>query len=416
MLKKNCRLCSSKNLKLFLDLGHQPPSDQFIKLEKTDQQTLFYPLKVMTCMKCGFKQLNYVVDPKILYQDDYPYESSMTKAGSIHFDKFADSVDKEFKFKKGSRVLDIGSNVGVLLSAFKKRNYNVLGIDPAKNITNIANKRGIRTINGFFDHKFAEKIRKKNERFKIITATNVFAHIDNLRELMINIKKVLDKKGIFIIEAPHFLNLVKNLEYDTVYHEHLSYITVKPLISFFKKFNLKIIKILNSDIHGGSIRMYICREKDYKIQNSVQKTLRDEKINKLNNFKSLIKFANRVSKNRYDILDFIIKCKKNKKKVVALSAPAKGMTLLNFLRLDNHFLEYVTEKSNLKIGKYTPGTNLKVHSDNFLVKTMPDYALILAWNFKSEIIKNNIEYLNKGGKFLIPIPKLTIVSKKNFRK
>ena len=416
MLKTNCRLCSSNNLKLFLDLGLQPPSDQFINLKKTNQQTIFYPLKVMNCMKCGFKQLNYVVDPKILYQNDYPYESSLTKAGSIHFDKFADSVHKEFKFAKGSRVLDIGSNVGILLSSFKKRNYNVLGIDPAKNITNIANRRGIKALNSFFDNKFAKKFAKKNKKFKVITATNVFAHVDNLNEFMTNIKRILDKKGIFIIEAPHFLNLVKNLEYDTVYHEHLSYITVGPLISFFKKFKLKIIKVLNSDIHGGSIRIYICREKDYLIQKNVKKTLQNEKTNKLNDLKQLSKFANKVSQNRYSILNFIINCKKNKKKIVALSAPAKGMTLLNFLRLDNHFLEYVTEKSKLKIGKYTPGTNLKVLSDDFLVKTMPDYALILAWNFKKEIIRNNLKYLNKGGKFLIPIPKLTIISKKNFKK
>jgi len=270
MIKKKCRLCSSNKLRIFLDLGNQPPSDQFIKLEKISEETIFYPLKVATCMTCGFKQLNYVVNPKVLYQDDYPYESSTTKAGSLHFDKFAETAVKEFNFPKSSTVLDIGSNVGVLLSSFKKRGLKVIGVDPAPNICKIANNRGIKTYNSFFDNNFTKLFRSKHKCAKIITATNVFAHVDNLKAFIINIKKILDDKGIFIVEAPHFLNLVKKLEYDTIYHEHLSYITVQPLILFFKKLDLEIIKVQNSDIHGGSIRIFISRKNKFKIHKSVK--------------------------------------------------------------------------------------------------------------------------------------------------
>ncbi len=415
MIQTKCRLCSSNNLKIFLDLGNQPPSDQFLKAEKMEKQTVFYPLKVANCMSCGFKQLNYVVDPKILYQDDYPYESSTTKAGSVHFDKFAETVIKEYDLPEKSTILDIGSNVGVLLKSFKKRKMQVVGVDPAPNICKIANKRGIKTFNSFFDKSFTKIFNANYEKAKIITATNVFAHIDNLNLFMRNIKKILENDGIFIVEAPHFLNLVKKLEYDTIYHEHLSYITIKPLISFFKIFGMEIIKIQNSDIHGGSIRIFISKKNKFKIHKSVKLTLKKEKNRKLNEFPTLLKFAKKVSNNKYDILKFLIKCKKDNKKVVGLSAPAKGMTLLNFSRIDNHFLDYVTEKSKLKIGRFTPGTNLEVFNDKKLLKTMPDFALILAWNFQREIIKNNFEYLEKGGKFIIPIPKLKIITKHNFK-
>ena len=310
MFQKKCRLCSSNKLKIFLDLGNQPPSDQFIKLDKINEKIIFYPLKVATCMTCGFKQLNYVVDPKVLYQDDYPYESSTTKAGSLHFDKFAETVVKEFNFPKSSTVLDIGSNVGVLLSSFKKRGLKVIGVDPAPNICKIANNRGIKTYNSFFDNNFTKLFRSKHKFAKIITATNVFAHVDDLKVFIINIKKILDDKGIFIVEAPHFLNLVKKLEYDTIYHEHLSYITIQPLILFFKKLDLEIVKVQNNDIHGGSIRIFISRKNKFKIQKSVKLTLDKEKKEKLNNFKRLLDFSKKISNNRYNILQFLIKCKK----------------------------------------------------------------------------------------------------------
>jgi len=223
MKKLNCRLCKSKKLYKFLDLGLHPPSDQFLDRYKISQPVTFYPLEVNNCQRCGFKQLSYVVDPKILYQDDYPYESSLTKAGAKHFNEFAMSVKNKFGLTSKDLVIDIGSNVGILLGFFKKQKVNVLGVDPAKNICKIANNKKIKTLHSFFDAKISNKIISKFGYAKIITGTNVFAHIDDLNGLFKNVKKVLDKKrGIFIIEVPHFLNIIKDLEYDTIYHEHLS--------------------------------------------------------------------------------------------------------------------------------------------------------------------------------------------------
>ena len=413
MILSKCRLCNSKKLFKFLDLGFHPPSDQFKKKIELNNPTIYYPLQVCSCLSCGFKQLNYVVEPKILYQQNYPYESSLTNQGKKHYDEFARSVVKEYNLNKNDLAVDIGSNTGVLLSVFKKNKLKVIGIDPASNICKIAVKRGIPTINSFFDRNAVNKILKKNGKAKVITGTNVFAHVNNLRFFIKNIKKLIHKKkGVFVIEVPHFLHLIKYLEYDTVYHEHLSYITVVPLVSFFKKFDLEIVDVQQRDIHGGSIRMFISGIGNYKMKNTVVKICRMENKAKLNSKKVLINFQKKVIQNRIRLTSLLTKLKKMKKRVVVLSAPAKGMTLLNYCKIDTNFVDYATEKSSIKQGLYTPGGNIPVYSDNKILKSKPDYALLLAWNFSKEIIKNNIKFLKKGGKFIIPIPNVKIIGNK----
>ncbi len=414
MIKNTCRLCNSKFLYEFLDLGLQPPSDQFVANEKKNEEKVFYPLAVNTCKSCGFKQLTHVVDPKILYQQDYPYESSLTQSGLNHFHEFAVSVKKRFKLNHRDLVIDIGSNVGVLLNSFKYLGIKVLGVDPAKNICKIANKRKINTLYGFFNAKICNHIKRKYGKAKVITGTNVFAHIDDLSTLFKNLKSILHKKnGIFVIEVPHFLNLLNDLEYDTIYHEHLSYITIQPLIKFLKKRNLKIFRVEKKDIHGGSIRIFISYINSYKTDKSVDIILKQEKKAKLNNLITLKHFSDRVKKNRLDLVTLISNLKLKKKKIVALSTPAKGMTLLNYCKLDKDYISFATEKSKLKIGKFTPGGNIPIYEDSEILRKKPDYAIILAWNFAREIINNNKLFLKKGGKFIIPIPKVRIIKKSN---
>ena len=415
MIKKKCRLCNSKNLRLFLDLGHHPPSDQFINEDKINKSIIYYPLKVLSCINCGFKQLNYVVDPKILYQDDYPYESSLTRDGNKHFREFAHSCKRRFSLNKNDTVLDIGSNVGNLLSHFKNIGINILGVDPAKNICKIANSRGIKTINSFFNQKICKEIIKKHRQIKIITGSNVFAHIDDLENFFKCFKILAKKNGVLIIEVPYFLNLIKNLEYDTIYHEHLSYITLIPLIRYLKKKNLEIFDVEEKDIHGGSIRIFISNKNKFKKTKNLKKILVKEKKAKLNDMKNLINFSKNVKKNRLELLNLLVKLKSKNKKIILLSAPAKGMTLLNYCKIDKDLVEFATEKSRLKIGRYTPGTNVKVFSDKEILKKRPDYALVLAWNFYKEIISNNKNFLKMGGKFIIPVPKPKIISKSSLK-
>ena len=218
-----------------------------------------------------------------------------------------------------------------------------------------------------------------------------------------------------IIEVPYFLNLIKNLEYDTIYHEHLSYITLIPLIRYLKKKNLEIFDVEEKDIHGGSIRIFISNKNKFKKTKNLKKILVKEKKAKLNDMKNLLNFSKNVKKNRLELLNLLVKLKSKNKKIILLSAPAKGMTLLNYCKIDKDLVEFATEKSRLKIGRYTPGPNVKVFSDKEILKKRPDYALILAWNFYKEIISNNKNFLKTGGKFIIPVPKPKIISKSSLK-
>lgn len=401
----DCRVCKSKNLFKFLDLGFHPPSDQFKMTEQLNDPVIYYPLDVYICESCGFIQLGFVVAPEILYQDNYPYESSTTQTGKKHYHEFSESIVKDFRFSKNDLVVDIGSNVGVLLEGFQSMGLRIQGIDPAANICEIANKKGIPTINDFFGENAVRKVLADKGKASIITATNVFAHVDDLYAFMDAVQHLVDeKKGIFIIEAPHFLHLVKSLEYDTIYHEHLSYISVGPLVSFFEKFGMEIIKVEQKDIHGGSIRIFVSNKGNYPVHHSVVDIIQLEKDEQLRDKDRLLLFAVKVQENKARLCQLIHQLKSEGKKIVAISAPAKGMTLLNYCKLDAQILDYATEKSALKIGLHTPGAHIPVFPDSHLLEDMPDYALLLAWNFSKEIISNNKEYRNRGGKFIIPIP------------
>ena len=405
-----CRACKSNRLYKFLDLGNQPPSDQFRKLSQINEPVMFYPLNVFICDDCGLVQLGYVVDPVVLYQDNYPYESSVTKTGQEHYFDFAKSVVKEYSLSSKESVLDIGSNVGVLLQGFKNDGIKVLGVDPAPNICVIANERGIPTHNAFFDKEVAIELKDKYGSFSVVTGTNVFAHIDDWDSLMKGVIELLDvNKGVFIVESPHFLHLLKSLEYDTIYHEHLNYISAEPLVPFFHKYNMEIIKIEQKEIHGGSIRLHVSLKGNYVVKNSVRDVIEDEVKSDIRNHSILDNFALKVKENRNELVNLIYRLKSEGKRIVCVSAPAKGMTLLNYCHFDQDTLEYITEKSQLKIGLLSPGANIPIVTDSKLIEDNPDYALLLAWNFSKEIMENLHEYKKNGGKFIIPIPKPIIV-------
>lgn len=402
-------MCKGKKLTKYLDLGHTPPADQFLTKEQLEKPVVSYPLSVYLCLTCGLSQLGFVVDPKILFQDEYPYDSSTTRTGREHFFSMADSIATRFGYGKGDLAVDIGSNVGVLLQGFKKKGLDVYGVDPAKNIAKIANARGIPTIADFWKVKNAKKILQKKGKASVITGTNVFAHADDLDEFMQAVKLLLTPNGIFVIEAPYFLNLVKNLEYDTIYHEHLSYISIKPLIPFFKKFGMELFDVVEVGIHGGSARLFIGRIGKHKKEPIVAKLLDRERQTNLHSLKAMQEFAHRVEENRQSLRTLLTDLKKKGKTIAALSAPAKGMTLLNYCKIGVETLDFATEKNPLKLNRFTPGMDIPVVKDSLLLQRKPDYALILAWNFAPEIMENLREYKKKGGKFIIPIPKPEII-------
>jgi len=404
-----CRLCESQVLRPILDLGFTPPADQFLHETQLCDPEVYYPLRLCLCAGCNFAQLDHVVDPRILYQNDYPYEASITRAGHAHWKSFAKSAVSRLKLNSSDLVVDIGSNVGVLLAAFRDEGVRIQGVDPAPNIVKIAQDDGIDTICDFISMGAVDRIVGNKGRASLVTATNVFAHIDDLDALMAVLARLLKDDGVFVFEAPYFLHLLEMNEYDTIYHEHLSYIALRPLVPFFEKFNLEIFDIEEADIHGGSIRVYIGKSFQRPVSTRFKELVAAEAETLKPTAPLVTSFAERVAKNRADLTWLLHSLKQQGKTIAGVSAPAKGMTLLNYCGIGRGLLDFVTEKSRLKIGRYTPGTHLPVLGDEALTKRRPDYALLLAWNFADEIIKNLEGYRKAGGRFIVPIPSPRIV-------
>lgn len=411
-----CRMCDSANLEEYLTLGHQPPSDAFITEEQRSDSINTYPLNVVVCHDCGLSQLDYVVDPKILYQQDYPYEASTTETGRRHYWEFAKAIVDRFNLKSEDIVIDIGSNVGVLLEGFQNNGVKVLGIDPAPNIVAKANTRGIRTVCDFFGLEAAKNLPKNTNgdfgapnSISVIVGTNVFAHVDNLNSFMKAVQYLLKDDGIFIFESPSLKELIKNNAYSSVYHEHLSYLSLMPVSRFVGKFGMEVFDVEHQDIHEGSFRVFIGKSGKHKISENVDKYIKEEFEVGAYNINKLDEFAAKAYKH-LDELDFMIRgLAREGKKIVLLSAPAKGMTIVSTLGWKNNTIYFATDKSPLKIGKYCPGGSIPILSDDALLKENIDYAAILAWNFQREIVKNNQEYLKRGGKFIQLFPEIKII-------
>lgn len=405
-----CRMCKGSDFELILDLGFHPPSDSFLTSQELDEPETTYPLRTVICKGCGLWQLDYVVDQKILYQKNYPYESSTTKTGRMHYHGMAAAIFDSFQIPKGSLAIDIGSNIGVLLEGFKIKGMNVLGVDPATNIAVKANAAGIETIPDFFSARVAREIKNTKGEAAVITGTNVFAHIHDLDDIMEGAKHLLSPKGVFVVEAPYLAELVKNTEYDTIYHEHLSYLSVKPLARFFDRLGLELFDVHMQDIHGGTMRFFVSRKGAYQKRPIVAGLAGLEEREHIYDTAVMKEtFIPKILTQRRDLLFLIHDLKRKGKRVVGVSAPAKGNTLLNYCALKSDMLDYITEKAQIKLGLYTPGTHIKIEPDSKLFEDQPDYALILAWNFAKEIMENLAEYKKRGGKFIIPIPEPKII-------
>ena len=412
MITKNvlkCRMCDSEKLELFLDLGNIPRVDRFLTSDELKLNESLNPLTVYLCENCGLAQLGFIVPASELFNEEYAYESSTTKNRRENHCQLAEYVCDNFKIKNNSLVVDIGSNVGVLLDCFKNQGMITVGVDASSNIVKKANKRGIETILGFFDKNIVKKIIDKYDKASIVTATNLFAHIQNYKSFIIDLKNLLTEDGIFVFQVPHFLKLIKNIEYDTIYHEHISYFGLKPLIKFFEDNQMELFDVIETDIDGGSIRCFVSHKGRFTKSSSIKRILIEEDNERIYNIKRLKKFEKDVKQQKHDLNKILKQIKQNGEKIVGVGAPAKGITLLNYCQIDKNSLEYLTEKSPLKIGKYCPGMHIPVTTDEKLLEDKPEYAMILAWNFAEEIMNNLKEYQESGGKFLIPIPTPKIV-------
>lgn len=407
--KNYCHMCGCKNMDMVLDLGFQPHSDDFLSKDRLNGFEAVYPLRLVQCKGCGLLQIDYFVSPEILYQKNYVYDTSANKNGVIHYNKMASEVSQSFNFPADSLAMDIGSNVGVLLDGFKKNNFKVLGVDPAIELTTIANNNGIETITEFFGEKVAGEILPKYGKAKVICATNCFAHLHDLEDATKGIKHLLDKDGVLVIEAPYAVDMIEHLEYDTIYHQHIGYLSVRPMQFFFERFDMEVFRVEKQDIHGGTLRYYVGHMGERKVENSVKEFLALENKFGLYTKKRMQEFADEVQNQKIKLIEMLIDLKKKGKKVVGISAPAKGNTLLNYCHLDTSLLDFITEANALKVGKYTPVTHIPIFSDDKILEEKPDYALILAWNFAEPIMKKMQKFKDDGGQFIIPVPHPKII-------
>lgn len=411
VVKKNstCRVCKRKNLEKVFSLGPTPLANAFLEVSQIDQPESFYPLDVYFCKDCSLLQLGHAISPEVLFRN-YVYASSTSPVFVAHFEEFAEDVYKRFNLNGGSLVIDIGSNDGILLKPFKKREANVLGIDPAEKIAEMATKQGIETIARFFSFDLAKEIVEQYGKAKVVTATNVFAHIDDLDEAIRGVKKLLTADGVLIIEVPYLMDFLKKGLFDTVYHEHLSYFALKPLITLFDKLGMVVFDVQKVATHGGSLRVFVKKVKgSYKICQSVNRLLKKEAKMKLSFIDVYREFARRVYKNKARLIKLLADLKAKDKKIVGYGAAAKGNTLLNFFGIGVETLDFIVDDSPLKQGLYTPGRHIPVVSSSELYKRKPDYVLISAWNFAEPIMQNHVKFAKMGGKFIIPVPQPKIV-------
>lgn len=413
-MKKNnfvrytCRLCHSRKLILALSLTPTPLADEYKTHENIDKAQLIYPVELYLCRKCGHVQLGEVIPAEIIYRE-YIYETVSSLGLVKHFGEYSSDVISQINPPKGSLIIDIGSNDGTLLRAFKNHGMNVLGIDPARGIAAAATKSGIETLPEFFTHKLVRKIKSKYGQAKIITANNLFANIDNLDEFTLGVKELLTPNGVFIFESFYMLDLMKNMVFDFIYHEHLSYFAVKPLQAYFKRQGMELINVQHVPTKGGSLRYTVqLINGPRKVSSSVTKQISLETefgIHKVTAFRF---FAKRIARVKKELHHLLLKLKKKGKTIAGYGASATTTTLLYHFALADK-IDFIIDDYPRKQNTFSPGCHIPVLPPSAINKRRPDYILILAWRYFQQIVKKNQEFLKSGGQFIIPLPTLKII-------
>jgi len=402
-----CQICGAKGLKSVLSLGHQPIVQEYLTEQGLREPEMTYPLNLARCSDCGLLQLDYIPDPKIVFPPHYPYRTGLTNMLVRNFRELANVLERDYPWKKGALIVDIGSNDGTLLQGFKDKGMQVLGIEPT-GAAKVANKNKIKTIEGFFDASIAKKILRDYGKAHIVTATNVFAHINSAPELAKNIANILDKDGVFVSESQYLMDIIEKTEFDTIYHEHLRFYSLKPLKRLLEDAGMSIVDAERIKAAGGSIRVYAKRGKLPMSRRAKQLIAAEEKAG-LYDEKVLAEFAHKAHVAKNNLLALLLKLKKEGASIVALTSPARSNPLLNFANIDNTILDYAGEKSGSpKIGLYTPGTHILVVDESRIIEDQPDYVLVLSWHIGKELGEKTRAAGYKG-KFIIPLPTPRII-------
>ena len=400
---KRCRICFSKKLAGYLNLGNQPFSNSFLNYKDIKKEKKF-PLKLVICKNCGLSQLSIIPNTKFIFSK-YDYLSSSSKALTDHYKKLVNKLVRKYKILPKDSILDIGCNDGVLLNHYPKNFKNIIGIEPSDAVKKIKQKR-IKLVKDFFNFKTSEKYLKKYSKPRIITITNVLAQIHNLNDLVKGLNNITDKKSLIVIEFPYLLHMVNKCLFDLIYHEHLSYFSLTPLKFLFAKFNIKIINFEKLDMgaSGPALRLFLARKNSiYKTAKKISKQLQHEKVWGIKKIKRYVLFGKKTQ-TKIKKIKKIINLKYNRGfKIGCFTASSKGNTMLNCLNLNKQIIKFASENNMKKIGKFTPGTHIKIISDRDFCKKKIDYAILLSWNYKKFFLLNSM-FIKKGGKFIIPLP------------
>ena len=403
---EKCQICSNSQLEPILFLGYLPPVNQMHPVGTKPSEQPSYPAQMLYCEKCHLVQLGLIVSPEVLFPPEYPYTSSTTRILRDNFAELYQECNTIINLGKEDLIVDIGSNDGNLLSNFKD-NHKVLGITPEE-IGKIAIELGIPTIIDYFNKDVVEKVKKEQGNAKVITATNVFAHIDNINEITELILELLQDDGVFISESHYLLPLIQTLQYDTIYHEHLRYYSLHSLRYLLEKHGLEVIHTKEIPTHGGSIRVYAAKRGKYEVKDTVQKQLDKEKDIVLSKEK-LLEFKDKVVVSKLKLHSLVLDIKKQGKKICGIGAPSRASTLVNYVGIDDGIMDYVMEiKGSHKIGKYIPGTLIPVVEESRLYEDQPDYALLLSWHIADELAPKIKEKGFKGS-FIVPLPEPRVI-------
>ncbi len=403
-----CRICQGQNLVHFLSLGNQPHCNRFLRRDQLQEREPVYPLDLYSCPDCALVQLSHAVPREVMFLD-HPYVSGTTRTLCDHFHQLADEIVRRYSLDNGSLVVDIGSNDGTWLQGFRRHGVRVLGVEPARKIARIAIGAGIETVEAFFGRECAARIIRERGKARAITAAGVFFHIDDLDDFVGGVDALLADDGVFVVQAMYLLDILQRTAFDAVYHEHIEYYSLKPLVTLFNRFGLEIVDVFRKDIHGGSFILHVMRKGRTTPRPSVGELLCVEREQKVYEVDTHRAFARRVEMIRDGLVSLLRRLRLEGKRIVAYGAPARGNTLLNYCRIGPDLIEYASEKNELKVGLCTPGMRIPVRSEAEARANPPDFYLVLAWNFFEEFLKKEQDYIRRGGKFILPIPEPRVV-------
>jgi hypothetical protein len=403
-----CQVCGSKDLELVIDLGHQAPCDSLLTAAQLNEPEATYPLRLVRCTSCSLAQIDYIVPGDVVYHPAYPYRSGITRELYNHHQRLSVEVVERFGTPKDSLIVDIGSNDGTLLKGFQRQGMRTVGVEPT-NIAKIAIEDGVETINDFFGEDVAREVAAQHGKAKVITATNVFAHMASLGQVIRGVEELLDDDGVFVLENHYLLDIVKGVQYDSIYHEHLRSYSIKSIIQLFDYYDLSVVDAHRVASYGGSIRIYVAKGKNTQPSTGLVNLIAEERAFGLYDSETFVEFRRRALESKKALLNLAITAEREEMRFVGNSCPGRSATLLNFVGLDRELMPYIAEQpTSLKLGLHLPGKHIPVVDNSVLFSEQPEYVVLLAWHYW-EPISADLRARGLKSKFILPLPEVRII-------